>query len=134
MIAWHTAVLCGATALTHFFGTSALVEAAAATTREPASQPEQQQQQQQWCPVQAALLFTAIEGLYFGVRQDLIVGNFDSRPGCNCCPTCVNQTSNAAVKARQSELVVRTVKADITTRASVWPAAAFWNHRCEIAE
>ena len=101
--AWNIAVIIGALALSRLFPGPARSEFSSGGPH---------------CPVQAALLFTAIEGLYFGVREDL--QQFSSVKDAICdCRLCRNGTGPESYTTKRHLAMQRNqtlCKTDITSK------------------
>jgi hypothetical protein len=128
-VAWHAAVVAGALAL------SRLLQDARGRCDDVASSPAAAAELVSVSPVQAALLFAAVEGLYFRVRQDLLLNLADGRAGCDCA-VCMPQVppenpskTAAACKADIASKVREPKKQGMSYESFLLPAscAAAWD-------
>lgn len=79
IVAWHLAVVAGALALSRL-----LRDARGWCDADAPSPTAVAELVRDICPVQAALLFAAVEGVYFRVRQDLLFNVKDGHVACTC--------------------------------------------------
>jgi hypothetical protein len=101
--AWNIAVITGALALARLF---------------PGPDGSDSSSNGPHCPVQAALLFTAIEGLYFGVREELQQLTSIKEAICGC-RVCRNGTGSESVTVKRTKAMLRNTvacKTEVTSK------------------